>query len=152
MPKPARIGRKARKGIVEEASLDIMQVSEDFHDCLTLAQLVAAKEKVDAYIAFVRELDAGELTDYDTVDRAQKLIAREEERIEGELGRVCVLLEKGGTDKVKRREHKAEIGAGTKQLKRLRNAWLECSRWRSDYFEEQRDREAAERLEGVIAS
>jgi hypothetical protein len=146
MPKPAHIGRKVRVALVAEASLDVAPFAEGLWDCTTVKQLDDAQAKVTDHIAFVRELDSGALSDYRAVDQTQKLIEAEQTLVKEHIGDATVVAAGADKSKAEVSEMKKDIRRQIKQARRLRRAWLECYHWRQAYFEEQRDREAAERL------
>lgn len=149
MPRPVHIGRKGRKGILEEACLDITEISEDFHDCVTPEQLYAVHEKVARYLTFIRELDSGILSGWGSVSRVHKLIGREQERLKKLIGEAHIhLVEHPEMSKADRAEQEAEIRRDAKRHARLREAWLECRRWEDEHLEEERDSRAEERVGG----
>jgi hypothetical protein len=149
MPRPVHIGRKARNGIVEEACLDILDVSEDFHDCVTPEALYEVHEEVGRYLAFIRELDAGELSDWRSVDRTRKLLDREKEFLIKNIGiDAAALVQHPEMTKEERAERKATVRRRVKQLGRLTEARRECRRWMDEHLEEDRTRRAEEQLSG----
>ncbi len=148
MPRPAHFGRKVRKVIVTEACLDVTSLAEGFWDCTKPRQLIDQQRRIADHIKFVRELDSGQLSDYWAVDRAQKLIENEQQLVKQSIGETEIYLADEGGDGPKAVQRRSDIARLVKRGLRLRKGLGECRRWRSEYFEEERDRQAAERVAG----
>lgn len=154
-PAPVVLGRWVRKTLAEMAILDIQEPAEHLIGCADLDQLFASLKLVEEQVAWVRILTVGTLADWHSVEAAQNLIGDQQERVKNRLGELMINLaiaREGrppgdpGVPVARPSVLLKRIRRNTKKYKRLRAAWLECSRFGREYLDISRDEEARDRL------
>lgn len=144
-PHPARVGKKARKILVPQASMDATEIAEDFHlptDPKTLGALIEALARHHGYVS---EIAQGYVSGTDSVRRLKEQAERELGWVMKTLAGERISLERDTDPAVLRRRQK-EIGRLARQCRRLEDVKAECGRYLNEWFEQQRELEAAERL------
>jgi hypothetical protein len=143
-PRPVRLGRKVRKHMIAEATMDATAIAEDHRLPEGIDALSSLHAKVGEQLCFAREIAAGEVSGWDSVRMVQIIIKREGEEIRDDLASEVLRSADSETSKKGRMEQ--NIRRLVKRGQRLSKASRECRRYMDELREFERDQDAAERL------